>query len=90
MGKAVNGRYVDRLSEIDAMREISTSSLYKFLKNRKGEIMMVDTASPITTTISDKYEKQPVRAAIPWAEIGSAKGKSVITVSGDTYWPNNG
>ena len=90
VGKAVNGRYVDSLSEIDALREISTSSLYKFLKNRKGEIMMVDTASPITTTISDKYEKQPVRAAIPWAEIGSAKGKSVITVSGDTYWPNNG
>ena len=81
---------MDSLSEIDAMREISTSSMYKFLKNRKGEIMMVDTASPITTTISDKYEKQPVRAAIPWAEIGSAKGKSVITLSGDTYWPNNG
>lgn len=90
VGKAVNGKYVDSLSEIDALREISTSSLYKFLKNRKGEIMLVDTASPITTTITDKYEKQPVRAAIPWAEIGNAKGKSVITVSGDTYWPNNG
>ena len=90
VGKAVNGKYVDSLSEIEALREISTSSLYKFLKNRKGEIMMVDTASPITTTITDKYEQQPVRAAIPWAEIGNAKGKSVITVSGDTYWPNNG
>ena len=90
VGKAVNGRYVDSLSEIDALREISTSTLYKFIKNRKGEIMLVDTASPITMTITDKYEKQPVRAAIPWAEIGSAKGKSVITVSGDTYWPNNG
>lgn len=88
VGKAVNGKYVDSLSEIDALREISTSSLYKFLKNRKGEIMLVDTASPITTTITDKYEKQPVRAAIPWAEIGKAEGKSVITVSGDTYWPN--
>lgn len=89
VGKAVNGKYVDKLSEIEALREISTSSLYKFLKNRKGEIMLVDTASPITMTITDKYEQQPVRAAIPWAEIGSAKGKSVITVSGDTYWPNN-
>lgn len=89
VAKAVNGKYVDSLSEIDALREISTSTLYKFLKNRKGEIMMVDTASPITTTITDKYEQQPVRAAIPWAEIGNAKGKSVIAVSGDTYWPNN-
>lgn len=89
VGKAVNGKYVDSLSEIEALREISTSSLYKFLKNRKGEIMLVDTASPITMTITDKYEQQPVRATIPWAEIGSAKGKSVITVSGDTYWPNN-
>ena len=90
VGKAVNGKYVDSLTEIEALREISTSSLYKFLKNRKGEIMLVDTASPITMTTTDKYEKQPVRAAIPWAEIGSAKGKSVITLSGDTYWPNNG
>lgn len=90
VGKAVNGKYVDSLSEIDALREISTSSMYKFLKTRKGEIMMVDTASPITLTITDKFEQQPVRAAIPWAEIGDANGKSVITVSGDTYWPNNG
>ena len=89
VGKAVNGKYVDSLSEIDALREISTSSMYKFLKTRKGEIMMVDTASPITLTITDKFEQQPVRAAIPWAEIGDANGKSVITVSGDTYWPND-
>ena len=89
VGKAVNGKYVDSLSEIDALREISTSSLFKFLKTRKGEFMMVDTASPITLTITDKFEQQPVRAAIPWAEIGDANGKSVITVSGDTYWPNN-
>lgn len=89
VGKAVNGQYVDTLDEITALREISTSTLTKFLKTRKGEIMMIETSDPITMAIGDKYQKQPVRAGIPWVEVGSAEGIGVITTPEDAYWALN-
>lgn len=86
VGKSVNGNYVDSLSEIDALREISTSTLTKFLKTRKGELIQVETEDPINMSIGDKYAAQPVRAAIKWVEVGSTENVSVITTTGDTYW----
>ena len=86
VGKSVNGNYVDSLSEIDALREISTSTLTKFLKTRKGELIRVETEDPVNMSIGDKYAAQPVRAAIKWVEVGSTENVSVITTTDDTYW----
>lgn len=89
-GSAANGVYMDSLSEIDALRQISTSGLTKFLKTRKGELMRVETADAISMTIGDKYTQQPVRAAIPWVEVGSSDGAVIITTPDDSLWKQNG
>lgn len=86
IGKAVNGQFADSLDEITAIREISTSTLTKFLKTRKGELLMVDTSDPITMAVGDKYAAQPVRVGIPWAEVGDATDAAVFAVS-TGYWP---
>lgn len=85
-GSASNGVYTDSLSEIEALRQISTSGLTKFLKTRKGELMRVETADAISMTIGDKYAQQPVRAAIPWVEVGSAENARIITTPNDQMW----
>lgn len=88
-GKAVNGKYVDSVSLIQSIRNISVSMLYKFLKTRKGELMRIDTASPITFTTADKYAAQPVRVGMPWAEIGDASNASIIAEQENDYWPGD-
>lgn len=89
-GSAKNGVYTDSLSEIDALRQISSSRLTKFLKTRKGELIRVETADAISMTVGDKYAQQPVRAAIPWAEVGSSDGAVIITTPDDSLWQQNG
>ena len=86
VGKAKDGKYVDNLEKIEQLREISTSTLTKFLKTRKGEILMVETGDPISMSVSDKYQQQPVKAAIPWVEVGDAKSANVLTSTYDEYW----
>lgn len=88
-GKAANGKYVDSVTLIQNIRNISVSMLYKFLKTRKGELIRIDTASPITFTTADKYAAQPVRIGMPWAEIGDASKASIIAEEGSDYWPDN-
>lgn len=86
VAKVKNGRFVDSLSRIDALREISTSGLTKFLKTRKGEIMRVETGGPISISYGDQYAQQPAKSGIPWVEVGSAEGLNIITAPGDAYW----
>lgn len=86
VGKAKDGKYVDSLEKIEQLREISTSTLTKFLKTRKGEILMVETGDPISMSVSDKYQQQPVKAALPWVEVGDAKSANVLTSTYDEYW----
>lgn len=86
VGKAKDGKYVDSLEKIEQLREISTSTLTKFLKTRKGEILMVETGDPISMSVSDKYQQQPVKVALPWVEVGDAKSANVLTSTYDEYW----
>ena len=85
-GHIENGQYADSLNELEALRAVSTSPLTKFLKTRKGELLRVETSEAITYTVADKYAAQPVRAAIPWVEVGSSEDAQIITDPQDAYW----
>ena len=85
-GSAKNGKYADSLAVIDELLALSTSSDAKFLKNRKGEIMRVEISAPITMQTSDKYAQQPVKIQLPWAEIGSMDGVSIISQETDAFY----
>lgn len=85
-GRSHNGQYMDSIAKIQALRNVSTSTLAKFLKTRKGELIRVETGDPISMSVVDKYEQQPVRIGLPWVETGDAGNASVITTTDDAYW----
>ena len=80
----------DTVSLQDAIFEISTSNMTKFLKTRKGEVLMIDTSSSINMQITDASPLQPATATINWVEVGSANNLPILSTSADTFWPMTG
>lgn len=82
-------QYSDSVSLQDNILAISTSKLTKFLKTRKGEVLMVETSSPIGMEIMDESVLQPVQATINWVEVGDAKDVSIVSIPSDVFFPVN-
>ena len=89
IGKARNGQYVDSVELMEALNALSTSKMTKFLKTRKGEILRVETSAPISMQVGDKYAVQPAKITLPWVEVGSAKGASIILTENETLTMTN-
>lgn len=70
VGKAKDGRLIDSISMIDELYALSVSKDTKYLKNRKGNIYMMETNGAVAMTTEDKYAAQPCKASIPWVETG--------------------
>ena len=82
-----NRVYSDSVSLQNAIYEISTSTLTKFLKTRKGETIMVECSSPIQMQTGDNMVQQPLVATIDWVEVGDCSDDSIISVPSDSFWP---
>lgn len=78
IGKVADGKYVDSVKLMQELYNLSTSTLTKFLKTRKGEIFMVETASPVQMQIGDNYVDQPAKISLPWVEVGDAANVSIV------------
>lgn len=89
IGKAQDGRYVDSIALMDALRALSTSKMYKFLKTRKGELIRIETSAPISMQVGDKYAQQPAKITLPWVETMSAKNASIIMDESDALTMSN-
>lgn len=70
--------YQDTVSLADQIYALSESPNPKFLKDRKGNLWMVEIGAPIGMTTGDNMVQQPLMAAIPWVEIGSTDGIAII------------
>lgn len=79
--------YSDSVSLQNAIYNISTSTLTKFLKTRKGETIMVECSSPIQMQTGDSMVQQPLVATIDWVEVGDVSDKSIVSVPSDGFWP---
>lgn len=79
--------YSDSLTRQDEIMAISTSRLTKFLKNRKGEVLMVETASSITMETMDESTVQPLRMALNWVEVGDAASAMIVSEPTDSFFP---
>ena len=79
--------YSDSLTRQDEIMAISTSRLTKFLKNRKGEVLMVETASSITMETMDEATVQPLRMALNWVEVGDAASAMIVSEPTDSFFP---
>jgi hypothetical protein len=87
IGKANNGQYYDSLTLQEAIYAISLSRMTKFYKNRKGDVLMVETSSSISMETGDNSPQQPLYATINWVEVGSSENISIVSEPGDAFWP---
>lgn len=75
--------YTDSWELADRISALSTSTNPKFLRDMKGKIWKVETSEAITTEISTANVFLPIKVTIPWVEIGSADGESIVAVPND-------
>lgn len=83
VGKAKDGKLIDSIDLINELYGLSVSENTKYLKNRKGNIYMVETNGAVTMNTEDKYAAQPCKAEIPWVETGKAD-RYPIALESDT------
>lgn len=79
--------YVDTDAEYDALLALSTTQNNLYLKTRKGAIYNVVTAGAIKAKVGDQYIEQPYTVTVPWAEIGSMDGVSIVAQQYGALWP---
>lgn len=82
----VNNQYVDTVDQAQALWALSTSNNPKFLRDRKGNFWNVQTEAAVTMQTGDNQSPQPYFGSVPWLEIGSTEGVSVICEDGDGAW----
>ena len=88
IGKTNNlNQYSDSISLQNAIYDISVSTLDKFLKSRKGDVIKVDTASSIQMKTEDNTTQQALKATIDWVEVGDSSDVSIVSVPQDGFWP---
>ena len=75
--------YIDSWQLADKIIALSTSQNPKFLRDMKGKIWRVETSEAITTEISTRNVFIPIKVTIPWVEVGSADGVSIVAVPSD-------
>ena len=80
-------QYSDTVSLQNAIFDISTSTLTKFIKSRKGDVIMADTASAIQMETMDNTTQQALKATLDWVEIGDSSQSSIVSVPTDSFWP---
>lgn len=78
--------YIDTAAQAEAIYALSTSADAKFLRNRKGELWMIDTAGATTMQLGDKYREQPYIATLNWVETGDTSNVSIILTPADDAW----
>ena len=78
--------YNDTVEQMQALFNLSKSENTLFLKDMKGNISMIAISSPITQTVNTKSFKQETTISLPWEEIGSCEGISIIQTSNDIGW----
>lgn len=80
-------RYSDSVSLQNAIYDISVSSLDKYIKSRKGDVIKVDTASSIQMKTEDDTVQQALKATVDWVEVGDSSHVSIVSVPTDSFWP---
>lgn len=78
IGAVRDEKYVDSTRLMQELYNLSTSTMTKFLKTRKGEIFMVEISAPIQMQIGDNYIDQPAKISLPWVEVGDASTVSIV------------
>lgn len=78
--------YTDSWQLADKISKLSVSNNPKFLRDMKGKIWKIETAEAITTEISTSNIFIPIKMTIPWVEVGSSDGLSIVATPNDPVY----
>jgi hypothetical protein len=78
--------YTDSWQLADKINKLSVSNNPKFLRDMKGKIWKIETSEAITTEISTSNIFIPIKMTIPWVEVGSAEGASIVATPNDPVY----
>lgn len=81
IGVASKGVYADTIEQRNAIWALSTTQNTLFLKNRKGDLLMIAISGEITMQTGDNTPQQTQTATIPWVEVGSAENVALYALS---------
>lgn len=84
------GKYSDSIALRDAIYGLSTTTNTLFLKNRKGDLMKIRTSGPVGMETWDGSAAQAQTVSLPWVQVGSGKGESILLTPEDTGWTTVG
>ena len=68
------GVYADTNELREAIRALTSTTNVLFLRDRRGDLWMVDIAGEISCSVDDNAKSQSVTASIPWVETGPVNG----------------
>lgn len=73
-------RYSDSTDLMETIWDLSVTTNYLFLKDRKGSLRMIRPSGEITMTTMDGTREQAQTVNFPWVEIGDASEAQIRTV----------
>lgn len=74
------GEYSDTIDLRDELYGLSTNTNYLFLKDRKGDLIMIRPAGDISMELMDDTREQALTINFPWVETGDASNVSIYKV----------
>lgn len=83
VGQVKDTKFIDSVKMVDDLMDLSTRNTVKFLRDRKGNLRMIEVSEPIVKETQDKYAEQPVQIEIPWVEVGDAKNCQIVSLLTD-------
>ena len=84
------GKYSDSIELRDAIYGLSTTTNTLFLKNRKGDVFPIRTSGPVGMETWDGSAAQAQTVSLPWVQVGSGAGESILLTPEDTGWTTVG
>ena len=83
VGSVKDTTFRDSVQMVNDLMDLSTRNTVKFLRDRKGNLRMIEISDAIVKETQDKYAEQPVQIEIPWVEIGDAKDCQIVSLLTD-------
>lgn len=79
IGTIARGRYTDTITARKAVTALSTNGNALFLKSPKGDLWRIAISAAVSVSIGDGFRELPQTIQLPWTEIASAEGVSIIS-----------
>ena len=84
MVDCATGKYYDTVEQAAAIREITTDTRRKILKDLKGHVFEVELSGSILFSVEPNIYDEPYYATIQWTEVASTENLRVV-MDADEY-----